>query len=159
MTNKETKPAAISSKIRTGLLAAGGLVLGLIIGQAGGGDATQTASAPAVTVTQTVPGPPKTVEVAGPGTTVTVPGPATTVTVTAPAAAPEAAPAGSTCDAAREAILTGSKADITKAFKALIADKGAPATAREYARYYLGRDAGDKQMQEMDVGLIQMACS
>lgn len=64
-----------------------------------------------------------------------------------------------TCDVARESILTGSPADITKAMKGLAADKKADATAREYARYYTGRDKGDKDMQEMDIGLIQMSCS
>lgn len=83
----------------------------------------------------------------------------------APASSAEAvateapAPTGSTCDNAREAILTGSPSDITKAMKALVADKSAPDTAREYARYYNGRDKGDPTMQEMDVSLIQMACS
>ena len=31
--------------------------------------------------------------------------------------------------------------------------------ARQLFRYYLGRDKGDKDMQEMDVTLIQTACS
>ena len=75
------------------------------------------------------------------------------------AEAPPAAPAASTCDKAREAILTGTPAGITKAMKALVADKSAPATAREYARYYTVRDKSDKQLQEMDVSLIQMSCS
>jgi len=43
--------------------------------------------------------------------------------------------------------------------KALVADKTAPATAREYARYYTVRDKGNKQLQEMDVSLIQMSCT
>jgi hypothetical protein len=41
----------------------------------------------------------------------------------------------------REAILTGSPADITTAMQSLVAEKTANATAREYARYYMGRDA------------------
>lgn len=81
----------------------------------------------------------------------------------APAPAPEPAPeptkAASSCDDAREAILTGSKADITRAFQALIKDKGADATAREYARYYLVRDKGQADVQEMDISLIQMSCT
>lgn len=67
--------------------------------------------------------------------------------------------AGSTCTAVREAILTGSKARIARAMRALIKDRRAPMVAREYARYYLGRDAGDPSMQELDIGLIQMSCS
>lgn len=63
------------------------------------------------------------------------------------------------CGAAREAILTGTPADIERTFKALVADKSADATAREYARYYLGRDRDDRQMREMDIGLIQTACT
>ena len=43
--------------------------------------------------------------------------------------------------------------------KALIADKTAPATAREYASYYNVRDKGNKQLQQMDVSLIQMSCT
>jgi len=41
----------------------------------------------------------------------------------------------------------------------MIHDKTADATAREYARYYLGRDKASKQFREMDIGLIQMSCS
>jgi hypothetical protein len=67
--------------------------------------------------------------------------------------------AATTCDIAREAILTGTKAQIKAAMKKLQADKTADATAREYARYYLGRDAGQPDMQEMDVSLIQMSCT
>ena len=72
---------------------------------------------------------------------------------------PEAAPVASTCDVAREAILTGTPAKIEESMKALVADKSANATAREYARYYMVRDAGDKQLREMDVSLIQMSCT
>lgn len=75
------------------------------------------------------------------------------------AEAPAAAPAASTCDKVREAILTGTPAGITKAMKALVADKSAPATAREYARYYTVRDKDSKDLREMDVSLIQMSCS
>ena len=68
-------------------------------------------------------------------------------------------PAATTCDIAREALLTGTPADITAAMKALIADKSAPATAREYASYYNVRDKDSKQFREMDVSLIQMSCT
>ena len=69
--------------------------------------------------------------------------------------------AGSTCDAATEAILTGSEADIKAAFTKLVADKTADKTAREYARSYLGPDAGPngKDARDTDVALIQMACA
>ncbi len=69
------------------------------------------------------------------------------------------APAASTCDVAREAFLTGTPAEIDAALEALIADKTADATAREYADYYLNRDAGDASMRDMDKSLIRMACS
>jgi hypothetical protein len=78
-------------------------------------------------------------------------------TETQPAAAPASTP--STCDIAREATLTGTPSDVTAAMAALVADKTAPATAREYAQYYSGRDAGNKQMQTMDVELIRMSCT
>lgn len=82
------------------------------------------------------------------------------VATSAKAAAPKAAaPKASTCDVAREAILTGTPTDIEKAFRALVADKSADGTAREYARYYLGRDKNDKSMREMDISLIQMSCT
>ena len=69
--------------------------------------------------------------------------------------------AGSTCDAATEAILTGSEADIKAAFTKLVADKTADKTAREYARSYLGPDAGPNgtDARDPDVALIQMACA
>jgi hypothetical protein len=84
-------------------------------------------------------------------------------TSSAPAAVAEsssapAKPKASTCDVAREAILTGSKADIAKALKTLQNDKTADATAREYARYYLVRDKAQPDLQEMDLSLIQSAC-
>jgi hypothetical protein len=69
-----------------------------------------------------------------------------------------AKPKASTCDVAREAILTGTPASLDKALKALQNDKTADATAREYARYYLVRDKGNKDLQEMDLSLISSAC-
>jgi hypothetical protein len=71
----------------------------------------------------------------------------------------EAVPAASTCDVTREAFLTGTPAELQASLKALVADKAADATAREYADYWLNRDKGNAQMQEMDEGLIKMACS
>lgn len=68
-------------------------------------------------------------------------------------------PAASTCDVAREAFLTGTPSDIESALTALRADKSADATAREYADYYLNRDADSPDLREMDKGLIQMYCS
>lgn len=44
------------------------------------------------------------------------------------------------------------------AMSALVADKTAPATAREYGQYYNVRDAGDKSLQSMDSTLIQSSC-
>jgi uncharacterized protein YkwD len=85
---------------------------------------------------------------------VAAPTPEDTPTEDAPAAT-----VATTCDVAREAFLTGSKAQIKAAMKKLQADKTADATAREYARYYLVRDAGEPDMQEMDVSLIQMSCT
>lgn len=63
------------------------------------------------------------------------------------------------CDTAREAFLTGSPAEIKAALRALIRDKSADATAREYAQYYLERDADDPELQDMDKSLIQASCS
>jgi hypothetical protein len=71
----------------------------------------------------------------------------------------EATPAASTCDVTREALLTGTQAEINASMKALMADKTADATAREYADYYLNRDKAEPDMQKMDISLIRMACS
>jgi hypothetical protein len=64
-----------------------------------------------------------------------------------------------TCAVVREAFLTGTKAELEASLKALVADKTADATAREYADYWLNRDKSQPDMQEMDEGLIKMACS
>lgn len=85
--------------------------------------------------------------------------PATSAPATTPAETTEPASKVSTCDVVREAFLTGSPAEITKALKALKADKTADATAREYADYYLNRDKGQPDLQEMDKTLIQTSCS
>jgi hypothetical protein len=63
------------------------------------------------------------------------------------------------CDRVREAFLTGSPGEIKSALQALVADRSADGTARKYAQYYMGRDAGDPTMQEMDKGLIHMSCT
>ena len=84
---------------------------------------------------------------------------ATEAPVTDPAPTSEAAPVATTCDIAREALLTGTPTSITAAMKALIADKSAPATAREYASYYNVRDKDNKDLRTMDVSLIQMSCT
>jgi hypothetical protein len=81
---------------------------------------------------------------------------ATTATTVAVEAAVEAA---SSCDVVREALLTGTPAEINASMKALMADKTADATAREYADYYLNRDKAEPDMQKMDVSLIRMSCS
>lgn len=70
---------------------------------------------------------------------------------------PEETTKVSTCDAAREAILTGSKKSLEKALKALIADKKADADAREAAQEYF--EQTDKDLKKMQLDLIQLACS
>lgn len=64
----------------------------------------------------------------------------------------------STCDAVREALLTGTPEQIETAMEALKADKAAPQVAREYADYYLNRDANNPSQREMDKGLIRTYC-
>lgn len=64
----------------------------------------------------------------------------------------------SSCDQVREALLTGTQSQINTAMAALQSDKAADQTAREYADYYLHRDAGDAGMREADIGLIRMGC-
>ena len=51
------------------------------------------------------------------------------------------------------------QAEILASMKALMADKTADATAREYADYYVNRDKASPDMREMDIGLIRMSCS
>ena len=131
------------------------LVIGVSAGGAGSDSSAATTNASGVapnipTITKTVEGPAVTV------TKASTPAPAATTTTEA---ATEEAPSGDTCENAREAILTGTPAEINKAMKALVADKKADSTAREYARYYLGRDKHDADMREMDISLIQMSCS
>lgn len=91
----------------------------------------------------------------------------TTAPTTAPAAVKvtttTAAPKASACDVVREAFLTGTPAELEASLKALVADKTADATAREYADYWLHRDAppayGSKDLRSMDATLIKSACS
>lgn len=68
----------------------------------------------------------------------------------------------SSCEQTREALLTGSQAAINTAMSRLIADTSADGTAREYADYYLHRDAppayGSKDLRGMDISLIRMSC-
>ncbi len=80
---------------------------------------------------------------------------------TAPAAPAAATVPGAltSCDVVREALLTGSPADIQAGMLVLIADRTADPTAREYASNYTERDNGRKDMQRMDISLIQVSCS
>jgi len=65
----------------------------------------------------------------------------------------------SSCDIAREALLTGSAQQQTIALRALKADKAAPATAREYAGYWLVRDLKKPDLRQMDADIISTYCS
>lgn len=65
----------------------------------------------------------------------------------------------SACNQAREAFLTGTKADQRAALQRLQADRKADATAREYAKYWLVRDKSNPDLREMDETLIVSACS
>lgn len=77
----------------------------------------------------------------------------------APPAAAPAAPSATSCDAAREEFLTGTPSSISAALTTLKADKTANAIAREYADYWLNRDAADASLRDMDKGLINMSCT
>lgn len=73
---------------------------------------------------------------------------------------PEPSKAASTCDVVREALLTGTEAEKTEAMQALVADKTADATAREYAQYWLTDGArGASEAQETSAMVIRSACS
>jgi len=65
--------------------------------------------------------------------------------------------AATTCDVVREAFLTGAPSEIAGALQALIADRSADATAREYAQKYLTQT--DPGLKDMDKSLIQMSCA
>jgi hypothetical protein len=95
---------------------------------------------------------------AGEITETTVPAPASIEVPTTAKPVVKAAKV-STCDQVREALLTGTPAQIDVAMRALKADTTADGTAREYADYYLGRDRTNPEMQEMDISLIRMSCT
>jgi hypothetical protein len=63
-------------------------------------------------------------------------------------AAAATTPSASSCDLAREASLTGSRAGIVDAMSALVADKTLNATAREHAGNHSGRDASNKSRHD-----------
>ena len=75
------------------------------------------------------------------------------------AAAALAAPAASSCDVAREAFLTGTDADIVNSMNCVLADRTAHDTARQFAKFYNGRDKANKSKQEMDIKTVQFYCS
>jgi hypothetical protein len=76
----------------------------------------------------------------------------------APAASPTTAAVVSTCDAVREAFLTGTPAQVLASLTALKADRTADGTAREYADYYMDRDKNQADLQKMDRTLITASC-
>lgn len=89
-----------------------------------------------------------------------IPQETTTGGATATTASPTpSTPAVSSCDRVREAFLTGTKAEIEAALRALVADRSADGTAREYAGYYLKRDRNSADLREMDQSLISTSCS
>lgn len=61
------------------------------------------------------------------------------------------------CDVVREALLTGTPAEIEVAMLQLKADRSADAKAREYAADYLTQTNAD--LQRMNVSLLRMLCS
>lgn len=140
----------------------------IIIAASGSGSDKKTASngrplpagsdQPAVTTAPTAP-PATTAPTSAPVVKVT----ATTSRPTPTTVAQAVVPVVDSCDRVREALLTGTQPQINAAMAALQADKAADATGREYADYYLHRDAppalGSKELRDMDVSLIRMACS
>lgn len=64
----------------------------------------------------------------------------------------------SACDAVREALLTGTQADVILAMRYLMGDTAAPSSAREYADNYVNRDRRSASGREMDVLVIRSAC-
>lgn len=78
--------------------------------------------------------------------------PATSTPVT------EAPKAISTCDVAREALLTGTQSDKDAAMAALVADTAADAKAREAAQGYLNDD-NQYGLKDMYASSVQMFCS
>jgi hypothetical protein len=135
-----------SMNVKKVLLIAGGSIFALgVIGSLAG--QSQTKSNQKGTVVTTQP--------AAPNVTATTAAPATTTTK----APTTTTVAMSSCDRVREALLTGTQAEINAAMAQLQTDQTADQTAREYADYYLHRDAGDAQLRQADVGLIRMSCS
>lgn len=63
----------------------------------------------------------------------------------------------STCDAVREAFLTGTPKTIERALQALVRDKGADGSARESAQQYLTET--DVDLRNMLRSTIQMECT
>lgn len=63
------------------------------------------------------------------------------------------------CDVLREAILTGSKEDIVAGMNAVLADRMAHDTAREFAKYYTDRDSANESRQRKDLPIVQFYCS
>jgi hypothetical protein len=56
------------------------------------------------------------------------------------AAPAPATPSASSCDVAREAFLTGTEANIINSMNGVLADRTAHNTARQFAKFYNGRD-------------------
>ena len=65
----------------------------------------------------------------------------------------------SSCTVVKDALLNGTPADIHAGMLALIADKTADQTAREYAGYYTGRDKDKTEMLKLGATLIWSSCS
>jgi len=80
-------------------------------------------------------------------------------TGSASSASAPATPAATSCDVAREAFLTGTEADIINSMNGVLADRTAHDTARQFAKFYNGRDRANKSKQEMDIKTVQFYCS
>lgn len=142
----------------------GGVIALLVIGGAAGGSKKKDVALTVQKGTETAA--PATQPTAAPTTattaapTTTAPKPTTTTTVKVTTTTTEKVDA---CEAVKEALLTGTQAQINAAMTALIADKTQDATAREYADNYMHRDAppayGSKDLRSMDVSLVRMSCS
>jgi hypothetical protein len=75
------------------------------------------------------------------------------------AAPAPATPAASSCDVAREAFLNGTETDIINSMSGVLADKTAHDTARQFAKFYNGRDKANKSKQETDMKIVEFYCS
>lgn len=129
-------------------------VVGVIIIASAAGSSSSKTKTQSGTLAATGSSSPATTAPAAPATTAPAP-----TTTTAPAPTTTTTEKVDTCANVREALLTGTQAQIDTAMAALQADKSADDTAREYADYYLHRDAGQKDLRDMDVSLIREACS